>query len=125
MRLINAKSNESVDNIKEFSVWILKIGDGQIGLNENGECVVETPHDLLIEPTEPLLSLVNFVYPNLLTDMMSPRYFEDVAILCPTTESIEQVNDFILSLLSGKEITYLSLALKIRKLKVNGSCLSS
>ena len=109
MRLNNAKSNVSADNIKEFVDWILKIGDGRIGLKENGECVVEIPHDLLIEATKtPLLSLVNFVYPNLLTDMTCPGYFEDGAILCPITESVEQVNDFILSLLSAKEITYLS-----------------
>jgi len=68
MRLNNAKSNVSANSIKEFADWILKIGDGQIGLNENGECVVKIPPDPLIEPTEtPLLSLVNFVYPNLLT----------------------------------------------------------
>ena len=109
MRLNHAKSNESAENIKEFADWILKIGDGKIGFNENGECSVEIPHDLLIEATEtPLLSLVNFVYPNFLTNMVSPGYFEDGAILCPTTESVEQVNDFILSLLSAQEITYLS-----------------
>jgi len=51
MRLNNAKSNVSADNIKEFVDRILKIGDGIIGLNENGECVMEIPHDLLIEAT--------------------------------------------------------------------------
>ena len=80
MRLNNAKSDVSTNSIKEFVDWILKIGDGQIGLNENGECVVEIPPDLLIEPPEtPLLSLVNFVYPNLLTNMMCSGYFEDGA----------------------------------------------
>jgi len=74
MRLNHAKSNESAENIKEFVDWILKIGDGKIGFNENGECLVEIQHDLLIEATQfPLLSLVNFVYPNFLTNMMSPR----------------------------------------------------
>ena len=38
MKLNHAKSNESVENIKEFADWILKIGDGKIGLNENSEC---------------------------------------------------------------------------------------
>jgi len=40
--------------------------------------------------------------------MTSPGYFEYGTILCPTIESVEQVNDFILSLLSVEEITYLS-----------------
>jgi len=51
MRLNNAKFDVSANSIKEFVDWILKIGDGQIGLNENCECVVEIPPDLLIKPT--------------------------------------------------------------------------
>ena len=34
--------------------------------------------------------------------------FEDGAILCPTTECVDQVNEFILSLIPGNEVTYLS-----------------
>ena len=34
--------------------------------------------------------------------------FDDGAILCPTTKCVDQVNEFILSLLPGYEVTYLS-----------------
>jgi len=39
---------------------------------------------------------------------MKPGYFDDRAILCPTTYSVEEVNEFILSLISGEEVIYLS-----------------
>ena len=78
-------------------------------VNENGECMVEIPEELLIINTDvPLLSLVEFVYPQFVVNMMNPNYFDDGAILCPTNDSVEQVNDFMLSLLGGEEVTYLS-----------------
>jgi len=78
-------------SVKNYlNAGILPFTMHKIGLNENGECVVEIPYDLLLKAAKtPLLSLVNFVYPNLLTDMMSSRYFEDEAIFCRTTESVE------------------------------------
>jgi len=39
---------------------------------------------------------------------MKPGYFDDGAILCPTNDSVEEVNEFMLSLLGGEEVTYLS-----------------
>jgi len=37
----------------------------------------------------------------------SARSFDDGAILCLTTECIDQVNEFILSLIPKEEISYL------------------
>ena len=109
MRLSTTTNNQTTNDIKEFADWILKIGDGQMDVNENGECMVEIPEELLIINTDlPLLSLVEFVYPQFVVNMMKPNYFDDGAILCPTNDSVEQVNDFMLSLLGGEKVTYLS-----------------
>ncbi|XP_027933866.1 uncharacterized protein LOC114189488 [Vigna unguiculata] len=56
----------------------------------------------------PLLSLVKFVYGGLIENIMTPGFFDDGVILCPTIDSVEQVNDFILSLIPGEEQVYLS-----------------
>ena len=78
-------------------------------LNENGESMVEIPQELLILNTDsPLMALVHFVYPDFVSNMRNPSYFDDGAILCPTNDCVEEVNDFMLSLLSGEEIMYLS-----------------
>ena len=72
--------------------------------------ILEIPKSLLIQNSEsPLLSLVNFVYPEFILNMMSLRFFDDGAILCPKIEFVVHVNDFILSFISGEEITYLCL----------------
>jgi len=66
---------------------------------------------ILVEKTNsPLLSLVQFMYPQFFSNIMSPSFSfsDDRTILCPTIEYVEQVNDFIPSLINGEEKTYLS-----------------
>ncbi|XP_027927683.1 uncharacterized protein LOC114184576 [Vigna unguiculata] len=80
-----------------------------MNLNESGEANLSIPIDLLIQESEtPLLSLVKFVYGGLIENIMTPGFFDDGAILYPTIDSVEQVNDFILSLIPGEEQVYLS-----------------
>ena len=42
---------------------------------------------------------MNFVHRGLLHNIMNPNYFDDDVILCSTSKYVEQVNDFILSLI--------------------------
>jgi len=80
-----------------------------MNLNLSGEANICVPADLLIQESETaLLSLVKFVYGDLIENIMIPRFFDDDVILCPTIDSVEQVNDFILSLILDEEQTYLS-----------------
>jgi len=80
-----------------------------MNLKEIGENMIEIPKHLLIEHSDsPLLSLVEFVYPKFLDNMSNANYFDDGAILCPTTECVDQINEFILCLMPEEEVTYLS-----------------
>ena len=109
MRLKSVVSNESAIDIREFADWILKIEDVNMNLNQSGEANISIPTNLLIQESEtPLLSLVKFVYGGLIENIMTHGFFDDNATLCPTIDSVEQVNDFILSLIPGEEQIYLS-----------------
>jgi len=109
MRLKSVVSNESAIDIKEFADWILKIRDRNMNLKDSGEANISIPTDLLIQESEtPLLSLVKFFYGCLIENIMTPGFFDDDVILCPTIDSVEQVNDFILSLIPSEEQIYLS-----------------
>lgn len=104
MRLTVAASIEQANDIKQFADWMLRIGDGSKESNENDESEVEIPGDLLINDSEnPLKSLVEFTYPNILQNFTNTQFYEERAILAPTLESVENVNDFILSLIPGCE----------------------
>jgi len=109
MRLKSHTSMQSQTEIKEFSDWILHIGDGDMELNELGQGMIEIlEENLILDVEQPLLQLVEFVYPSYINNVTSDGSFDDGAILCPITECVDQVNEFILSLIPGSEITYLS-----------------
>ncbi|MCI05867.1 ATP-dependent DNA helicase PIF1, partial [Trifolium medium] len=109
MRLNGDSTSQSYDDIKKFADWILNIGDGIMDADEDGVTPIEIPNQLcILEGTDPLLSLIDFVYPNIISNFENAHQFEDQAILCPTLEVVEQVNDFVLSLIPGESKEYLS-----------------
>ncbi|GAU37747.1 hypothetical protein TSUD_382400 [Trifolium subterraneum] len=91
MRLKGDSTDKSQTELKEFADWILKIGDGRIGGDENGEAVIDMAEDLcILQQDNPLLSLVDFVYPNIVNCLGNSKFFEDEAILAPTLEVVQE-----------------------------------
>lgn len=109
MRLQSQNSNSDIEELREFSEWILKVGDGTIGGPNDGEADVEIPDDILIkDPINPLAAIVDSTYPNLLEKFDDGFYFQDRAILAPTLDDVNKVNEYVMSLWPGDEVTYLS-----------------
>ncbi|XP_057450068.1 uncharacterized protein LOC130741240 [Lotus japonicus] len=109
MRLQNASSSASAEEIKEFAEWILQVGDGKAKTIDDEESIIEIPQDLLIgQCADPLLSLVNFAYPNFVANLKNYSFFEERAILAPTLDSVEHINNYMMSMIPGEEREYLS-----------------
>ncbi|KAL7137773.1 hypothetical protein ABFS83_10G115500 [Erythranthe nasuta] len=88
---------------------ILNVGNGDVGEDNDGEASIEIPDDMLIGDSEdPFRDILEFVYPDLLSNMYDQDYFQGMAILAPTNECVESVNDHLMSLLPGEEKVYLS-----------------
>ena len=65
MRLCTRNQGTHSEDLKKFSEWILKIGDGKVGETNDGKVDVQLPHDLLIEdPIDPLEAIVETAYPD-------------------------------------------------------------
>ncbi|KEH25604.1 PIF1-like helicase [Medicago truncatula] len=97
------------EEIANFRTWMLSIGDGNDASDENGKMKVEIPEYLLILDTKnPLMSLIDFVYPDLNDNLGDPLFFQEKGILAPTLDSIEHVNEYMMSLIPGEEKEYLS-----------------
>ena len=92
-----------------FAQWILDIGDGIIGHQNNGYATIESPKDLLITKyDDPIHAIVNSTFPNLCQHHSNPEFFQSRAILASTNETVQHVNDYILSLILGNHtITYI------------------
>ena len=74
-----------------------------------GQATIEILEDIVIVHVEqPLLHLVKFVYPGYMHNLTFDGFFNDGAILCPTIECLDEVNEFILSLILEEEVSYLS-----------------
>ena len=109
MRLTVGSRPEDVSEIKEFAEWILKVGDGELGGPNEGEVLIDIPEDILIHETdEPVQSIIDFTYPNLLNHIDDPSYFQEKAILAPTNEVVDTINDHLLKTFPGEEFVYLS-----------------
>ncbi|KAL8541478.1 hypothetical protein ACS0TY_002665 [Phlomoides rotata] len=66
MRLITgSKGGEtSNDEIAEFADWILKVGDGNIGIGEDGLSGIEIPEEnLILTDDDPDEAIVHIIYP--------------------------------------------------------------
>jgi hypothetical protein len=75
MRLSASSVPAEQVEIANFSKWILSIGDDNDASDENAEMKVEIPEDLLIsDTTNPLMSLIDFVYPDLNDNLGDPLF---------------------------------------------------
>jgi ATP-dependent DNA helicase PIF1 len=109
MRLQFLSDPEENQNLVIFAKWILDIGDGKIGEVEDGEAVVEIPSHLLVQDlTNSIGDIINSIYPDLLKNMFVDNFFEDRAILAPTLEVVEEIKDYVLSLIPDDFKEYLS-----------------
>lgn len=80
MRLTASTAPTEQLEIKTFAEWILSIGNGNGSANESGEIILNIPDDLLIkDSTDPLRSLIDFVYPDFLENMK--KFFKSVVYL--------------------------------------------
>ncbi|KAL9226518.1 hypothetical protein vseg_002324 [Gypsophila vaccaria] len=109
MRLQVGSSNSNKEEIKEFSEWILKVGDGLVGPPNDGEVSIVLPEEILImQSTDPISTIIDSTYPLLATQLGNNQYFQERAILAPTHDIVETLNDHVLSLIPGEERLYLS-----------------
>ncbi|XP_028201769.1 uncharacterized protein LOC114385941 [Glycine soja] len=105
----DSTSNILQGRTAKFAKWILDIGDGVIGNQNDGYATVEIPEYLLItEYNDPIDAIVRSTFPDLYQHHSNPEFFKCRAILASTNETVEEVNGYILSLIPGEHMEYLS-----------------
>ncbi|KAL6566649.1 hypothetical protein OROMI_015053 [Orobanche minor] len=109
MRLQNLPGDEETNAHKNFSEWILSIGDGVLGGLNDGEISIEIPEDMLIHNfTDPVKAIVSSTYPNFLSECHSSTYLNGRAILAPTLEDVRMVNEYMIGMNQSELKTYYS-----------------
>ncbi|XP_010462780.1 PREDICTED: uncharacterized protein LOC104743390 [Camelina sativa] len=112
MRLLAKDLNPTnAKELKDFSEWILKVGDGKIGEPNDGEAMIYIPDEFLItEADNPIQVISREVYgdPKCLKEKKDPLFFQERAILCPTNKDVSIINDYMFDQLEGEKRTYIS-----------------
>ncbi|XP_052185271.1 uncharacterized protein LOC127796905 [Diospyros lotus] len=109
MRLQNVEFGEDLINLKSFSEWIASIGDGTIGGLNDSNAVIDILDDLLLNAfDDPVASIVNNTYPNFTSNVNETEYLQGRAILAPTLDVVEAVNEYMISLNAAEAKTYLN-----------------
>nr|GEZ84484.1 hypothetical protein [Tanacetum cinerariifolium] len=103
MRLTIGARPEDVTELREFAKWILKFRDGDIGKHYDAEVCVDLPEEILLDSTdEPVTSIVDFTYLNILDNINDPSYFQEKAIFALMNEFKDTMNDHLLEKFQGE-----------------------
>ncbi|CAH9125196.1 unnamed protein product, partial [Cuscuta epithymum] len=109
LRLLHLSSNVQSEYLTKFSEWIASIGDGTIGGPNDGFAEIEIPDEFLIKDFEdPISKMVECIYPSLAIADDDPSYLEKRAILAPTLDVVDSINEYMLTLNDSELKTYLS-----------------
>ncbi|XP_076945965.1 uncharacterized protein LOC143617222 [Bidens hawaiensis] len=103
------RPSSDVEETRLFAKWLLDIGEGNVGGPNDGVATIDILEDLLIKDyVDPISKLFDFVYPNILQNYENQHYFQDRAILAPTNEIVDEINDSLLKFFPCDEVGYLS-----------------
>ncbi|XP_039683008.1 uncharacterized protein [Medicago truncatula] len=121
--LPNAMSSDNQE-LKNFSNWLLKVGEGKLSEPNDGIAEIDIPTEFLIHDFDnPIQAIFQSTYPDFLNYYNDPQYLQSRAILASTIECVEEINDYILSLIPGEEQEYLS-SDEIDRSEINDECQS-
>ncbi|XP_039689765.1 ATP-dependent DNA helicase PIF1-like [Medicago truncatula] len=119
----NAMSSDNQE-LKNFSDWLLKVGEGKLSEPNDGIVEIDIPAEFLIHDFDnPIQAIFQSTYPDFLNYYNDPQYLQSRAILASTIECVEEINDYILSLIPGEEQEYLS-SDEIDRSEINDECQS-
>ncbi|KAF1883632.1 hypothetical protein Lal_00012546 [Lupinus albus] len=108
--IINATINSSYiwDNCQVLTLT-KNMRDGKLSEPNDDYALIEISEQFLITNyDDPIHSIVKITYPNLVDEYMNEKFIQCRPILASTIEKFDEINDYVISLISGDEREYLS-----------------
>ena len=118
MRLQQSLNNDVTnDNYVEFASWVLSIGNGttnSYSISNDGELNwVKIPEDLMLKnengENEDVMGMVQNVYSHFFEQSVEYTYLQERAILAPTNDDVDKINEIIMSKIDKDKRVYLSM----------------
>ncbi|XP_031095061.1 uncharacterized protein LOC115999345 [Ipomoea triloba] len=109
LRLRGITIGEEVEKLETFANWIADLGDGKLGQNNDGECNIVIPSQFVLQNEgDPIKEIVDTTFPSYCSGEMDPKHLESRAILAPTLDVVDHVNEYMNNMNQASSKTYLS-----------------
>ncbi|XP_019171191.1 PREDICTED: uncharacterized protein LOC109166756 [Ipomoea nil] len=109
LRLRRVKSQIEAKEIEEFANWIADIGDGKIGNSTDGDAELTIPDKFLLKcEGDTISTIVDSIFPLFRSANGDLSYLEDSAILAPTLDMVDIINQYMNDQNPSEARTYLS-----------------
>ncbi|XP_019161444.1 PREDICTED: uncharacterized protein LOC109158079 [Ipomoea nil] len=96
LRLRSLQSQTEAAEVEEFANWIADIGDGLVGDSVDGEAVITIPEQLLLKwKDDPIATIVDNTFPLFRRANDDLSYLKDSAILAPTLDVVDTINQYM------------------------------
>uniref|UniRef100_A0A0R0JLL6 ATP-dependent DNA helicase n=1 Tax=Glycine max TaxID=3847 RepID=A0A0R0JLL6_SOYBN len=99
MRLLsNAPQQPNNEELKQFSDWLLDIGDGKIGQHNDGFSEITILDEFLIKDYDDYIhAIVEVTYPSLIDNYSDTDYLQKRVVLASKKEIVDKINDYYCS----------------------------
>ncbi|XP_019188939.1 PREDICTED: uncharacterized protein LOC109183302 [Ipomoea nil] len=109
LRLSSVPNGGNRQALQEFADWIANVGDGKMGGRNDGFAEVEIPkHMLLSSGGDDIKTIVHSTFPMFANGNTDPEHLLGRAILAPTLDVVNAVNDYMTELHNAESRSYYS-----------------
>ncbi|XP_019157027.1 PREDICTED: uncharacterized protein LOC109153628 [Ipomoea nil] len=109
LRLNRSMPGIDMKKLEDFADWIASIGDGTMGGQNDGHAEVEIPNELLLPSNgDPITNIVASTFPMFMFGNSDSSLLEGRAILAPTLDVVNSINEYMSDLHTGDSRTYYS-----------------
>ncbi|XP_019173001.1 PREDICTED: uncharacterized protein LOC109168432 [Ipomoea nil] len=109
LRLSSVPNGGNRHALQEFADWIANIGDGKLGGQNNGFAEIEIPtHMLVSSGGDNIKAIVHSTFPMFASGNTDPEHLLGRAILAPTLDVVNAVNEYMTELHNAESRSYYS-----------------
>ncbi|XP_031090939.1 uncharacterized protein LOC115995931 [Ipomoea triloba] len=121
LRLNTRETGASIQQIEQFASWLAAIGNRTLGRPNDGYAKVGIPDEMLLPSSgDHIATIVDSIFPMFKDGGCQLQYMENRAILAPTLDVVNAVNEYMSDLHVAKSKTYLSCDIVCKSDSTNG-----
>ncbi|XP_019165748.1 PREDICTED: ATP-dependent DNA helicase PIF1-like [Ipomoea nil] len=109
LRLNRMDPEVDLQQVEDFAEWLASIGDGTMGGPNDGYANVNIPQEMLLPSTgDHIATIVDSTFPMFKNGGCDHSYLESRAILAPTLDVVNAINEYMSQLHVAESKTYFS-----------------